>query len=403
MTHPVERFRILTRMTARETDEEHRTASPLELLFDLTFVVAVAQIADQLAIGIGRGQGFTDVVPFLMVFFAIWWAWINFTWFASAYDTDDVPYRLMTLVQMGGVLVLAAGVPSAFTAQNFLGITIGYVIMRIGIVGQWVRAASENPDGRATAIRYAVGVALIQLGWIARLWLPLDSKDQWWSVFVSFFVLVALEVVVPLWAQRRGDLAWHPHHIAERYSLFAIILLGETVAALTVGIGLVLQSPHHLASLIIAAVSLLVLIFGLWWVYFMEPAGEGLAARRGLSFYWGYGHYFIFAALGALGAGIEVVIAGVGPHPVVAPLVAAYAVAVPTAIYVAFLWAANAPLVTRVVIRAWIVAPVVALLALAPLVVSAIGLAWDVSVIAGVIVLFVVVSVAVKIRTHQDD
>lgn len=389
-------------MTARDTDEEHRTASPLELLFDLTFVVAVAQIADQLAIGIGKGDGFADIVPFLMVFFAIWWAWINFTWFASAYDTDDVPYRLMTLVQMGGVLVLAAGVPAAFSVQNFLGIVIGYVIMRIAMVAQWVRAAVESPDGRSTAIRYALGVTVIQLGWIGRLFLPLDPHDQWWSVFVSFFLLVALEGVVPLWAQRRGDLAWHPRHIAERYGLFAIILLGETVAALAVGIGLALQSPHHLAALVIAAVSLLVLIFGLWWVYFMEPAGEGLQFRRGLSFYWGYGHYFIFAALGALGAGVEVAIAGVGPHPVVAPLVAAYSVAVPTAGYVLFLWATNAPLVPRVVIRAWIVIPVVVLLILVPLVVQSIGLAWDVALIAIVIVFFVVISVAVKIRTHQD-
>ncbi len=93
-----------------------------------------------------------------MVFFAIWWAWMNFTWFASAYDTDDVPYRLLSLLQMGGVLVLAAGVPAAFEHQNFFGITLGYFIMRIALVAQWMRAAVENPDGRTTAIRYAVGV-----------------------------------------------------------------------------------------------------------------------------------------------------------------------------------------------------------------------------------------------------
>ena len=389
-------------MTGRATDEEHRTASPLELLFDLTFVVAIAQIADQLAIGIGEGHGIADILPFIMVFFAIWWAWINFTWFASAYDTDDVLYRLMTLAQMGGVLVLAAGVPSAFTVHNFLTIVIGYVIMRIAMVGQWVRAAVENPDGRATAIRYATGVTAIQLLWIARLWLPVDPHDQWWSVYLSFFALVVLEGCVPVLAERTGHLAWHPHHIAERYSLFAIILLGETVAALAAGIGLVLQSPHRLAALLVASISLLVLIFGLWWLYFMEPASEGLVARRSLSFYWGYGHYFIFAALGALGAGIEVVVAGVGPHPVVAPLVAAYALAVPIAVYVLFLWAANAPLVPRIVIRAWIVAPVVVLLLVVPLAVSVIGLAADVALVTAVIVLFVVVSVTVKVRSHQD-
>ena len=51
------------------------------------------------------------VVGFLMAFFGVWWAWMNFTWFASAHDADDVPYRLLTLVQITGVLVYAAAVP----------------------------------------------------------------------------------------------------------------------------------------------------------------------------------------------------------------------------------------------------------------------------------------------------
>ncbi|MCU1446909.1 low temperature requirement protein A [Cryobacterium sp.] len=118
-------FRVHRRMTARNTAESHRAASPLELLFDLTFVVAVAQLVVQLAHGIEGGHGAEAVGPFLMVFFAIWWAWMNFTWFASAYDTDDVPDRLLTMLQMGGVLVLAAGVPAAFDDQDFRAITLG--------------------------------------------------------------------------------------------------------------------------------------------------------------------------------------------------------------------------------------------------------------------------------------
>src|SRR6195952_5336816 len=103
----------LRRMVARRVDEEHRVSTPLELLFDLTFVVAVSQIARELAHGIASGHPGHVLPAYLMVFFAIWWAWMNFTWFASAYDTDDVPYRLLTLLQMAGVLVLAAGVSPA--------------------------------------------------------------------------------------------------------------------------------------------------------------------------------------------------------------------------------------------------------------------------------------------------
>src|ERR1700712_4458869 len=184
MSNPVPRFRIRTRMSARDRDEAHRVSSPLELLFDLTFVVAIAQVADELTKKIDAGHALQGIVPFVMVFFAIWWAWLNFPWFASAYDADDIPYRLLVLLQMGGVLVLAAGVPAAFDHQNFFGITLGYFIMRIGLVAQWVRAAIENPAGRTTATRYAVGVTVVQLLWLSRLLLPTDSANQWWTVYL---------------------------------------------------------------------------------------------------------------------------------------------------------------------------------------------------------------------------
>ena len=101
---------IRIRMTARSIDEPHRTSSQLELLFDLTFVVAVAALTSRFAHAIASGQALDSLVPFLQVFFAIWWAWMNYTWFASSFDTDDVAFRLLTMLQMAGVLVLAAGV-----------------------------------------------------------------------------------------------------------------------------------------------------------------------------------------------------------------------------------------------------------------------------------------------------
>src|SRR5688500_3700331 len=137
--------RVRVRMRERPTDEPHRASSPLELLFDLTFVVAVASITAQLAHGIAAGHGLEEVTPFLQVFFAIWWAWMNFTWFASSFDTDDVPYRLLTMVQMAGVLVLAAGVPAALEHGDYRAVTIGYAIMRAGLVACWLRAAIEDP------------------------------------------------------------------------------------------------------------------------------------------------------------------------------------------------------------------------------------------------------------------
>jgi low temperature requirement protein LtrA len=82
----------------------------------------------------------------------LWWAWGNFTWFASAYDTDDVPYRLLTLLQMAGVLVFAAGIPAAFQRFDLATVVAGYVIMRLALVAQWLRAAGR-PARRSSAYR----------------------------------------------------------------------------------------------------------------------------------------------------------------------------------------------------------------------------------------------------------
>jgi low temperature requirement protein LtrA len=399
MTQAVPRFGIRSRMAARDTGEQNRASSPLELLFDLTFAVAVAQIADQLAASIEKGNGLTAIVPFLMVFFAIWWAWMNFTWFASAYDTDDVPYRLMTLIQMAGVLVLAAGVPAAFNSENYLGITIGFLVMRVGLVGQWIRAAVESPAGRRTALRYAIGIGVIQAGWVARLWLPTARADQWWTVYLVFVVLVALEVMVPPWAERTGGITWHPHHIAERYGLFTIILLGETIAVLATGISEVVTAGDRVGPLVAAGVSALVLIFGLWWLYFLQPAGEGLEEHRDGSFFWGYGHYFVFAGLGSLGAGLQVVINYSGGHSTVAPPVVAWAVAIPVAVYLVALLVTHVRILPGMIVHVWIIAPAVLLVLVLPLLTNAFGVAIVFALITVVVAAAVAATLALGRHT----
>src|SRR4029079_2842267 len=129
-------------LAARDPGEEHRASTPLELLFDLCFVVAVGQAAADLHHAVGEQHAAHGLVGYAMVFFAIWWAWMNFSWFASAYDQDDVLYRLLTLVQMSGVLVLATGVDAAFEQADFTRVTVGYVVMRVPMTLQWLRAAA---------------------------------------------------------------------------------------------------------------------------------------------------------------------------------------------------------------------------------------------------------------------
>src|ERR1700729_3238549 len=182
------RLRVLP-MRPRDIDEQHRASTPLELLFDLSFVVAVSQAADQLNASLGASHFHTAIVSYLLVFFAIWWAWVNFTWFASAYDVDDLLYRLLTFVQIIGVLILAAGVGSAFTTGNFTVMTIGYVVMRIAMVAQWLRASSGDPAARPAALRYAAGIAVLQVGWVLRLFLP-QQAGLW-----AFYLLAVCEML----------------------------------------------------------------------------------------------------------------------------------------------------------------------------------------------------------------
>jgi low temperature requirement protein LtrA len=339
------------RMSARATDEPHRVASQLELLFDLTFVIAIASLTGRFAHAIADGHAVEEIVPFLQVFFSIWWAWINFTWFASSFDTDDVAFRLLTLVQMGGVLVIAAAVPAAFDDGDLAAITLGYAIMRLGLVAQWLRAAIEDPASRATALRYAIGITAATAAWVVRLRLH-DAGVLSDAALLAFFsALVIFELGVPVWAERKGSTSWHPHHIAERYGLFAIILLGEGVFVASTGVEAVLASGGVSTALVAVAVSALALVFALWWLYFLQPAGAGLVSHRERSYLWGYGHYGIFAALAAIGAGLEVAVEHAGHHVAASAVAVGYAVAIPVTVFLVLLWALHAPIVSRPVLR----------------------------------------------------
>ena len=286
-------------MVARDREEPHRASTPLELLFDLCFVVAVSQAAAALHHALVEGEVGHAVLSYSAVFFAIWWAWMNFTWFASAYDTDDVVYRLMTFVQIAGVLVLAAGVAAAFDG-DFLVVTIGYVVMRVSMTAQWLRAAGGDPLHRQTAVRYAIVLVLTQTAWVLRLLLP-DS-----AAAISFIVLVVVEVAGPYWAERVGNSTpWHPEHIAERYGLFTIIVLGECILSSFVAINVAITVGIS-SEIVITAVVGLLTVFAIWWTYFRLSADEMLREKPQLAFVWGYGHYFLFGSIAALGAGISV-------------------------------------------------------------------------------------------------
>ncbi|MGL6235345.1 MAG: low temperature requirement protein A [Segniliparus sp.] len=317
------------RMTARDPGEEHRVSTPLELLFDLCFVVAVAGAATLLHHQLSEGHWEHGVLVYGQLFFAIWWGWLNFSWFASAYDVDDLVYRLTAMVQIAGSLVLAAAVYLPEATRESVMIA-GYVLMRLAMVSQWLRAAASDPEHRATALRYAVGITLVQAFWVGALFLPGGPFGP-----VCFLLGAAFELAIPALAEWKSATPWHPHHIAERYGLFTIIVLGEAVASSATAIREGVVEERAASVELTLAGSALVILFAMWWIYFERPVHNRLTGF-GPALTWGFGHYWIYASGAAVGAGIGVLSERLSHHE--HNLLSGLALTLPVAVYVLGVW-----------------------------------------------------------------
>jgi low temperature requirement protein LtrA len=319
------------RMMPRDPRETHRASTPLELFFDLCFVVAVSQDSTELAHYVSEGRVGVAVVSYLLVFFTIWWAWMGFTWYASAFDVDDAPYRFCVMIVMAGVLVLAAGVGPAFEHRDFGVIFAGYVVMRVGLETLRARAAAADPARRRTMVRYMIGETGCMAGWALVIFVLPRPVMLW-----GFVVMAAAELLVPGWAERAEATPWHPDHIAERYGLFTIIVIGESVLSATNAVRAALEE-HATPGLLMVAAGGLLTVFGVWWMYFSLPAA-GLLDRLTAALSWGYAHFVIFATGAAIGAGIEVNVARTAGEVEIPTAVAGAAVTVPVAVCLTVIW-----------------------------------------------------------------
>lgn len=321
----------------------------MELLFDLTFVVAFSFAGNEVAHAFAQGHWSAGLAGFGFSLFAIIWAWINFTWFASAFDTDDWVFRVVTFVQMVGVIIAALGIPAVFASLEAYEqldnrvLVAGYVVMRVAMIFQWLRAA-RHPQWRSAAQTYALAIGIAQVGWIALVFVPLGPL----AALLGTVGLIAVELTGPVLAERRSPTPWHPHHVAERYSLLAIIALGEGIVGAAVSLSAAVESvgwSWEAALVVLAGVGL---TFGLWWVYFTLPSGEVLDLNRHKSFVWGYGHYLVFGSIAGVGAGLHVAAYYLGHEAHISSTAAVLTVVVPVGIYLLSIFALYAYLVGRI-------------------------------------------------------
>ncbi|HVZ07061.1 low temperature requirement protein A [Rhodopila sp.] len=338
------------RMRGRDPHEPHRVATPLELLFDLTFATSFGLAAAQCAHALAAGHHAVAIFGFGFASFAVCWAWINFSWFSSAYDTDDWTFRIVTMVQMIGVLILAIGLPRMFASiehgdhlDNAV-IVLGYVVMRVAMVSQWLRAARQDPRRRRACLTYAAAISIAQIGWVAQIFLD-------FTVGISAVLTVILglvEMAGPVIAERKdGGTPWHAHHIAERYSLFAIIALGEGIVGTVASLSAVVDRQGWTLDAALVCIAGTGLTFGLWWVYSMLPSAPVLHAHRNRSFVWGYGQIIIIAAIVATGARLHVAAYFIEGQAHIGPLATLLTSAIPVGVFLGSVHALHYYLVRR--------------------------------------------------------
>ncbi|PNU40650.1 hypothetical protein C2M04_09440 [Serratia marcescens] len=336
-------------MSGRDPHEKHRVASSLELLFDLTFATCFAFAATQLTHALAAGEYTTALLGFGFASFCICWAWFNFSWFASAYDTDDWIFRIATLVQMGGVLILAIGLPRLFSSIEHGSLdnsimVVGYVIMRVAMIFQWLRAAKQDPSRRRTCLTYAAAITVAQIGWIAIILFhfPLDIT----LILCGIWFLV--ELAGPALAERKdGGTPWHAEHMTERHSLFAIIALGEGLVGTVATLSAEMEHQGWTMDAALACIAGVGLTFGMWWVYSILPSAKVLHRHRSRAFVWSYGQILLIASIVATGAGLDVAATFIENKARIGSLPVLLATAIPVTIFLGLIYALHYFLVRR--------------------------------------------------------
>jgi low temperature requirement protein LtrA len=280
--------------------DANRSATRLELFFDLAFVLFVARCADVLA----KDETWHGAAVFTAVLAVGWWAWASTTLYANRFDTDDAVFRLLTLTAMAGVVAMAAAVQT-IDESGARWFVLGYVLIRLALMAGYVRAWRHVPQARSTARLYLIGHGLGAAIWLVSLAVPAPARYVLWGVGVL------ADAAWPTAAARLKDaVPLHLEHLPERFGLFIILVLGESVAAVVTG----LHDGEWKPAVVVTATAAFVVAAALWWIYF--DLSGGAAKRRlavegdevtkhGVHDFYVYIHLPLAVSLAAVAVGLE--------------------------------------------------------------------------------------------------
>jgi low temperature requirement protein LtrA len=268
-----------------------------ELFFDLVFVAAVAQVGAPLA----AHYAFAEVGRYAFLLLVIWWAWNGYAVYATRFDADAGVQRVLTMTQMAAVIFMAANAEQGLDSASSAGFAAAYAVMRFVLVGQYLHAATI-PAARRLALEHATGYGAAALIWLTSALVEPPLRYGCWALALTVDVGTAVCV-----ARHTRRLPPHASHLPERFGLFTLILLGESIVATMKGIQ---SQPIWTASAAATAFGGIGLIFFCWWAYFDAAdvtAHRTVRSRRDAQLFevWNYAHLPLYLGLALTGVGIE--------------------------------------------------------------------------------------------------
>lgn len=287
------------RFRSGQDTETERHATWLELFYDLVFVAAVSQLSK----GLGDDYSWSGVLRFSVLFVPVWWAWVGHTFYLTRFDTEDMGHRLLTMAQMAAAASLAVHVPAALGATS-AGFALSYAAVRSILVAEYLRAGLHIPEVRPLTGRYAAGFGAAASLWALSALVPVPWRFLLWGT------ALAIDFLTPLTAGQL-HVRFPPHlmHLPERFGLFTIIVIGEAVVSVVVGIN---PARFTLGSGMEGLMGLVV-AFALWWGYFEGAKGaavRALSSKRHVRRYqlWLYSHLPLLMGITATAVGVRHVI-----------------------------------------------------------------------------------------------
>ena len=291
--------------------EEPLRVSTLELFFDLVFVFAITQLTSILA----RDLTVAGAVRVLLIFGVLWWMYGGYVWLSNARTPVETPERLLMLVGMGGFLIVGLAIPHAF-GRDGVAFGVGYLVV-VG-VHTWLYQRINRNIARVAPFNVLSALLIIGAGLAGGTWLG-PAYGLWAAA-------LAVQVLSPLVTRVRGRFAIRPDHFAERHGALVIIVFGESVADIGIGVGTAGQVIT--TSLVVSAALGLALAAALWWSYFGvgddDRAEQAMtradpAARPGLALAaFFYAYIPLLLGIVAVAAGVKRAIGHAGstlPYP----------------------------------------------------------------------------------------